>query len=486
MFSILGGDNLSYRKLLSVFFIIILFLLSMILSLNKYTNISLFICILSSFFFLVSIKMISGSYTNITLFFVSFSILYGLSGPINAVWGDGLPDIFSKPYFTDEFLFSYSIANIGLIFGIVLYKLKNSKISHSNGNNILIRKYENPKMLLDIGMFFALLGSVFEIINLIRIGGFMRLFQGKAIYQSLTSELKLTLPSSDLMIISFSLVGLYLGFMKINKNKENINKFKIILFLVYSSPYLLIKIILGQRGLLITLFLCILIGVAYFNPIKKIKFKLVVILVIMYVFMAFLYANRSITSLILDDPNLFIEIAFQKERIVKALNPGINEFGAAFGNYSEFYSKYKTEFIPKLGKTYIKGLVLPIPSFIYPGTKPKQITYEFRDEFFPFEAKRGTIAGTGFSSILEAYMNFKHIGIFFVYFIIGYFLQKIDFYYKKKNLFFRILYVSMFSQSISFHRSAFGHIFANLILKSILICFIVLYIKVITRKNIFN
>ncbi len=191
--------------------------------------------------------------------------------------------------------------------------------------------------------------------------------------------------------------------------------------------------------------------------------------------------------MIQDDPALFIKMAFQEERLVDALNPGANEFGAAFGNFSDYYKHYENDFSPKLGCSYIKGLVIPIPSFIYPGDKPKQVTYEFRDDIFPSEARRGRIAGTGFSSILEAYMNFKFIGVLFVYFLVGYGLQKIDKDYKYKSIYFVILYTSSISQAINFHRSAFGTIYSNIIIRMLIILPIMLYLHLsIVQRNTIN
>jgi oligosaccharide repeat unit polymerase len=421
-------------------------------------------------------KNINGDYTNSTLIFIAFSTLYGISGPINVVWGDGLNRLFSTQYNTSAFLISYAIANIGLINGITIYNLVN-KNDNLIAENSIKTVFNNRKELMNIGLFLAAFASLFELINLLRIGGIEMLTTGKAIYQSSTSELTLTLPSYEIMILAFSLVGLFLGVTYIEKSNEKGLRFKILLFLMYSTPFLLIKTILGQRGTLLKLFFCIFIGITYFKPIKKIKPKLIIILLIVYVFLAFLFANREIVYLIPDNPNSFFETAFNRERIVNALNPGANEFGAAFGNYSEYYNEYNSKFSPKLGETYIKGLVVPIPSFIYPGEKPKQITYEFRDEFFLSEASRGAIAGTGFSSILEAYMNFNYYGVFFIYVLVGYFLQKIDKVYRNKSLFLIILYTTSISLTISFHRSAFGLIFANIFLESILIFLIITYLK---------
>jgi hypothetical protein len=145
------------------------------------------------------------------------------------------------------------------------------------------------------------------------------------------------------------------------------------------------------------------------------------VLLITYVILASLFAWRPLIPLLYSgDTTLFVEKAFEKERIVSALIPGNNEFGAAFGNFSEYYKFNKKPVY--FGETYLRGMSTIIPSWLYPGTKPKSITYEFRDSFFPSEAQRGAIAGTGFSGLLESYMNFGLIGPFLIYSAIGYLL----------------------------------------------------------------
>jgi len=199
--------------------------------------------------------------------------------------------------------------------------------------------------------------------------------------------------------------------------------------------------------------------------------------------MSFLFANRSIAFLIVENPSLFVEQAFRKERLLDALNPGSSEFGTTFGNFNEFYNKYNVDFQLELGSSYLEGLVVPIPSFIYPGSKPKQITYVFRDEFFLSEASRGSIAGTGFSSLLEAYINFHYIGIFIVYAILAFYLQKIDKVYRYKSLYMMLLYLSTISLTISFHRSAFGTVFSSIFLIAILVLILTKTLKITVKTN---
>lgn len=469
-------------KILLGMITVVLLLASILCTMNDAIAVGLVTIIISSIFMLFWMKSVNGNYTNMTLFFVVFHILYGLSGPLNVVWGDGLHRIFSLPYNVDSFILGFSLASIGLIIGVISFNIMKKGTSdltvEKNAWNAIKSK---NKALYKLALLFSFSASAFEIINLIRIGGIRFLFDGKAAYQSLVSSLSLTLPSSEIIIVSFTLFGLYVSTSSSIKNRNRMYKSKIIGFLIVSFPYLLIKILLGQRGILLTLFISLFVGIIYFKPIKRVKPKIIIIVALVYIFMSFLFANRALVYLIEEDPSLFVQQAFKRERIIDALNPGASEFGSAFGNFSEFYNKYGTDHQLRFGTTYFKGAVIPIPSFIYPGEKPKQITYEFRDEFFLSEASRGAIAGTGFSSILEAYMNFHYIGVFFIYSIIGFYLQKIDKVYRYKSIFMMMLYLSTISLTISFHRSAFGTIFASVFLIAILTFIVSKTLRITTK-----
>ncbi|MEN6396184.1 MAG: O-antigen polysaccharide polymerase Wzy, partial [Methanoregula sp.] len=142
------------------------------------------------------------------------------------------------------------------------------------------------------------------------------------------------------------------------------------------------------------------------------------------------------------------------KRTFKFMNPGMNEFGAAFGNFSEYVKSGDST--RRWGKTYVTALAVPVPSFLYPGEKPRQITYEFRDRFFSSERARGRIAGTAFSSVLEAYMNFGTAGVLGVYFLVG---MALVFLERAKNILqpsaIASIYLLMLPLAQNFHRSSF-------------------------------
>jgi oligosaccharide repeat unit polymerase len=167
---------------------------------------------------------------------------------------------------------------------------------------------------------------------------------------------------------------------------------------------------------------------------------------------------------------------------MSALNPSGNEFGAVFGNFNEYIRSNVDEL--KLGETYLKGLVLPIPAILYPGEKPQQITYEFRDAYFPTETLRGGIASTGFSSMLEAYMNFRFVGVFLAYFVVSFLMIYIEKLRLRANsIYYVVFYLLCVSLTQSFHRSSFGFIFSELIFIVILVVLFKITSTVV--KNLF-
>lgn len=439
----MGKFKINFHLLLSL----IMYLLTASLSFSSYDNLTLSLLILCAVIEIIGVKKKVGNYSNILLIFTFFSILYGISGPITTLWGNGLEDAFIKTYNYGSWFLAYSLSQIGLILGLCF-----------DFNNNKTTKIENEYFSQEKVIFFAklanilmLIGSVFQLINMYRIGGFSVLFMKKAIYQAREGALSLTLPSSDLVYLSIACFSVYCGFIR----KYNKIDFKyVILEIIFSIPYLLQLILLGQRGKMINILLIICLGIFYFKPLKKVNMKLVKMVLVVYIFMVFIYTNRSILDLVKTDKNLFYARVTDLTRYVDNLNPGTNEFGAAFGNFNTLMVYDNYEF--KLGETYLKGLAVPIPSFLYPGDKPQQITYEFRDQYFSSWANRSAIASTGFSSILEAYWNFGYIGIICIYILYGIIINYLENKFKYKSVLHGILYLCIATNSILFSRMAFG------------------------------
>lgn len=468
---------MNIKKIIISILITILFMASIGASVNGFVGVALIINLLTSTISIFHLKNINGGYSNLTIIFYGFSVLYGLSGPVAVYWGEGLHSIFGNNFNVAIFLTAYSLSNIGFMVGVTLYNCvnanKNKKVIVDN--NLIEYFGSNKKVYVTLAVYLAFISMAFEIINFIRVDGFHTIMRGKAAYQSAVSELTLSLPSRNVAELGFVLLSIYIAINLYKKTK--VDKVKILLYIIYSIPYFSISLFLGKRGVLLSFLMIFIIGISFFEPIKKVKGKLVILLIVLYILMGFVYANRGIASLLVTDTEYFIDIAFNKERIVKALNPGAQEFGAPFGNFNKFYTQTNGEFQLLLGKSYITGLALLIPSFAYPGEKPQQIGYVFRDIYFPTEAARGSIAGTAFSSILEAYWNFGFFGIILIYFLLAYFLQYLDKKYKYKSRLTSVVYLMIVPQVISFHRTSMGNIYASMIINMILISFFVFFLS---------
>lgn len=437
------------KNIVTMIINIIINLMVIGLSANYKLEVSLILTIISNLILLYNTISIFKDFKHILFVFITFFMLYGISGPVNVFWGTGLPKVFKNYNNILPFMIILSIANIAINIGILTSNRIITK--ERNHKKIIIRK-----KYLNYGILLLSLASIMEIINLYRIGGPSILFSGKAIYQAKISNLYLALPSNIIGIIGTSIFALSLKSIDDEKIKK-----VIFLAILLHLPYIIILMILGKRGVILSELIIFLIAYTFENPIRRINRKQIKYLIVIYIFLSFLYINRGISFLIKENPKLYFEKLLETERIISGLNPGSNEFGAAYGNFSEFYEKYEYDFTPELGKTYFNGLVLPIPRFIYPGTKPQQLVYKFRDEFFYAESYRSSIASTGYSSLLEAYLNFKYIGIFIVYYSVTKLLIYIDNVWRHTNIFTMIVYSSSFPLVRTFHRSDFGTVYVN-------------------------
>ena len=431
----------------------------------NFIHISLILMVLGAIFNIFTLKSIMNGYSNIIVFFYIFHVLYGISGSIAELYGEGMPEIFGQTYDFGAFFIAHAIATIALLIGVMIL---NKKTDTGHQFKCIKEVYFNKKYYLICSLVFALITSISEIINLFRVGGISTLLQGKAYYQAAISTISLSIPSHAIASVAIAIFSLYI--FSIYKEEKRIKIKDILLFIILIIPYMAITILLGQRGKLLEYLMIVFLVYTYISPLTKIKAKFIFLVLIAYILLCFLYANRAIVQFLFTDPDYFWKEAFSAERLVPALNPGTNEFGAAFGNFNKFYISENKSYL--YGSSYIKGLVICIPSFLYIGEKPQQITYEFRDKFFPMEAKRSSIAGTGFSSILEAYWNFGWIGIFFEYLLIGIILAYVENKMRGKNTLCMLIYLFIGTAVISFHRKALGDVIAGLVWQCLISAFI--------------
>lgn len=432
---------------------IFLFIFTCCLAALEYTEITVLLCVIGTFIVARGIIKEKKQLFSLTLFFWIFSALYGLSVPVSIVLGGEIDDTFSFGNLTQNvnpFLVAYSLACMGFLLGQINWGRNDYQDIKVNSNIF------NCEILARGAILSAFFASLFEIINLYRVGGINMLFIGKGAYQSVVGDLFLTLPSSSMYSICGIFIGMALAYCKLHDLHAKARRYLFIIILLL-VPFLFCKILLGMRGALVSI---VLMGIASYTaiiPLKKISWKLLLWILLIYLFLVFLYTNRGIVSLLLTNPDDFFSNAFDLERLSSNFNPGNSEFGAAFGNFCVFFEKYGTEFDKLFGLTYLQGLAIPIPSFLYPGDKPVQITYAFRDEFFSSWAQRSRIASTGFSSILEGYINGGFVGVLLVYFIWGKFLRLADYIRLKHTSTLGIILSSILADScMVFSRTTFG------------------------------
>ncbi len=451
---------------------LLMYSFAIVLSFTELYNFCLIFLLIAGVFELIGIKKKYDCYNTVILIFALFSIIYGVSGPITCLFGNGnIGFNFVTYYNYGSWFLAYSLSQIGFIIGFCMVKMKKK----DNLNDIFENK--NVDIIGKMSIFIMVLSAIFFMINLHRIGGISTLLLRKAVYQSRESMLTLTLPANELSFISLAFFAIYVS-QTYQKKKC---KLKYIIFeLLFLLPLLLKSIILGQRGFILNVVFIVIMGISITHPIKKMNGKLLRFGVIMYLLLVFIYTNRAIVPLLQSDKQEFFNRIVDTSRYVSNLNPGSNEFSAAFVNYNTFINN-ESNISFKYGESYLRGLALPIPSFLYPGTKPTQITYEFRNKYFSSLALTSSIASTGFSSILEAYWNFGYIGVVLIYLLYGIILGNVENKMKNKNIFSQILYLCICTCIISFSRYAFGDIFTSIIY---FIIYIFFFLAIIDNSKI--
>lgn len=423
--------------------------MSALLSIKQETDMAIVSYALAGILVIFLGRALTGNYSNFTMVFLTFSALYSLSGSIDAHFSGSLPDIYPTPYRVDEFLLHYSLAVIGIASGLMFVAgLKCPRINATKPPNW------NSEILLKLAYTFAAIASISEIVNFLRVGGFATLYAGKVVYVSAVSQLTGTLPSTVIILLSSALLGLSLSASDLSRK---ISTQRVVMWLVYSLPLILSAVIIGERRTLLSILIVLIIGILYFNPIKKIEFKLFAYVFIIYLTMAFLYGIRSIIGPVLTTHDLSILMIriYNPTFWLTILNPASVEFSCAFGNFNTYILSGASDL--RLGGTYLQGLIEPIPRLIWPD-KPHLIAVEFRNTFFPELVLKGAHAGTAYSSILEAYVNFGTIGVPIIYLFIGLALGCMErIRMQTRSLFFAIFYLTMLPEAIIFHRGSMGN-----------------------------
>jgi len=396
---------------------------------------------------------LAGGYNNLLCVFLFFHLIYGMSGPFAALYGEPLAPIFSVPYETGRYLANLGLASFGLLLGMSVGVATAGRMPEGTA-----RIPVSSTQLAMGAVLFAAMASGMELINLARVG-VGSLVQGKAVYQSDTDALILTMPSYEVAKIGVALFALWLAAKRAEKDSPTADRARpwgLVVFLAF-LPLIALSLFLGRRGPLLDAFFVIAVGRTYTMSIRRLRPKLVMSLLLVYFVMGMIFVNRAIIAYaaFTGDASDLATRALEPERIATALNPAATEFGSAFGNFSE-YAKYDVAG-PQYGRTYLVSGALLIPAFMYPGSKPQPIAFEFRDRFFPSEADMGAIGSTAYSSLLETYVNFREAGAFVVYLLIGFALMRLERQrFRRPSVLFVLAYLGSLPATITFHRSDFG------------------------------
>ena len=469
-------------SILCVILCISMFLFTVLFSLLKLPNMSVVFGIIGSVFLLFNVKKIVCNYMSISFLFTAFHTLYGLAGPISVVWFDGLTSTYGSEYNIFPYMIAYSLASIFYCIGFYFCSKKKNIKNDNDYHDIISLKKSKLNNYRNYFLFIAQCGFflvfVFELINFLRAGGISTVIRGKAIYQAAVDELRFTLPTIQLSQVSIASLSVYL-FISFNKN-QSISKKGILFTCLFFLPYLALLIFLARRGIILTYIIMFCLGFYQYKPMQKITKKAILIVVLLYFSLGLMFAARNNTKLIFSDFKSFITKTFSKNNLITAFNPGKNEFGCTFGNFNRLYIRNDYNFL--YGKSYIQGITHIVPSYFYVGEKPKLLMYEFRDKYFPRKAEISSIAGTAFSSILEAFWNFWYFGMI-VYAIYGYIICSIELKYKKKNMFNLMKYFVFAPFIYEFHRSDFGHISYEIILCLLMILVIQFFYKFFCTKK---
>jgi hypothetical protein len=356
----------------------------------------------------------AGSISSFFVLFVGFHALYGLSGVGNVVAGIPMHPIFSQPYAADEFLMMYALATAGLVAGaslgprVAAFRRSGTGAGCSDASLQTLRR---------AAVAAAAVASVMELVNVYRVGGAAILVLGKATYQSEVEDIAFTLPANVVATFAAAALGVAASLERLRGRPRRGPGFAA--FSLALAPLFVLSLFLGRRGPILDWLFTGALAATYYTPVRRLRAAIVAATAVVYLVMGYIFANRTLIGVTALTGNwtTFLVQSLSPQRLAIAVNPGATEFGAAFGNFSEYVHGGRKPL--RLGQSYVRAPLSVVPGFLYPGVKPPQIWQEFRDTYFATEADRGFIAGTAYSSILEAYANFGPPGVFCVYFVVG-------------------------------------------------------------------
>lgn len=380
-----------------------------------------------------------GTWVTLSHLFVLFFTFYTLSAPIELLFGSGELPPFSPPYAIREWLCDASVSVACLTGGMAFLRLIGQP------RDVPVNNLVDSALIAQILMLLASLG---ELSNIWRAGGLSVLFAPKAVYQAATSDVPVTVPSSTIALVAFALIGFYCAQQQTLRLSAPLRHFGLL-----ALPLIFVHIVMGQRLELASYMLTFVLAVSYRRNIVRLPTRWFVLGLSVYVLMSSLYAFRWVFPMWLAGQKISVPAGTALQSLVKALNPALSEFGGSFGNYSTFLQSGHDDL--RWGETYLRDMTIVVPGFLYPGEKPQSVTYEFRDKYFGQWAERSRIAGTAFSSLLEARMNFGDIGPLLVFYCQGLFLALLEWgRCTVRSPWYALLYATFAQFALVVHRSS--------------------------------
>lgn len=395
---------------------------------------------------LVSASKNCAGYASLTFIFVGFFLAYGLIAPAGAL--AGLRIFYAPPYATDMFVAHFCLACAGLILGLNIRR----PLEPSAEGAMPAVKFDH-KAILTIALACAATATVFEAVNIYRAGGPEIIFAGKLKYQNAITELTATLPAEYTARVAVILFALWYAYT--SQSTKIPNSRGLVAFLLLIAPVLGVFLVLGRRTDILAFLLCGIVAFAYLSPIRRLTRRVIWTVPGLYFLFVILFVLRQTVfhpSGGQTSPDHFVAA------LLHALFPAGGEFGAPFWVFSAGIKLFAEDALV-WGASYIDGIALVVPSFLYPGDKPVQLDTALYMAVQPGNlAQLGSTASFGYSPILEAWINFGVAGVFLVFFASGWCLQAIERTRMRTAGFaFVLFYLLILPIGQTFHRSTFGN-----------------------------
>ncbi len=461
--------------MIQIFTALVFCVLSLFAIVFEWFEAALFSSLLSYFLLVYRTLKTTGLNSVLFLFIILFG-LYGYSVPVSvffeldigwhrvakiATWQEA-----------DASLFSYLLSNQLALFAILLVFLffVNRKTMHISKTGNATTKFTYYRFAVVAGI----ISSLSELLNFVRVGGWDTLLIGKAHYQGAVNDLVLNIPYEGFFYISAALFSQFFGSLdlKIRHTGYLIN------YLLSISFVLFIFLAIGERGSLLVAIVIFGLGFTINQRITSVKPLYAIALALLY--MAFnvltLLREKEVEYNGIKD----FYVTYGK-RLNKLMNPANTEFGSPALNYRIFIKRKGGDYDYKYGYTYTELFWAFVPTYVY-ASKPKSIIYEFRDTYFAERKEQGSTSGTGFSSLMEAYMNFGYFGPFIVYLLTIFTLVYLENKKGRDRLLVNLLYLVSFNIFLIYSRSASQYILYNVVLYGVQIIIVVVASKIIPKK----